>query len=150
MKRKEKIIILGIVIEFVVIMIISVSGYSHGELQVLSTKRTGIDKGNFGIYYKTKIEDEYQEYKEDGFPKGYYLNRHQSECVDSQNKDVPEVKLKSDGTSVTVTSNKTVYCRLYFEKIWASMLTYDNVVTKCTDVQCSIDELYQILKGKGK
>ena len=148
MKKKEKIIILGIVIEFVITMIISISGYSHGELQVLSTKRTEIDKGNFGIYYKTNIEDEYQEYKEDGFPKGYYLNGHQSECVDSQKQPVLDVKLISDGTSVTVTSNKTVYCKLYFEKIWASMLTYDNVVTKCKDTQCSIDELYQILKGK--
>ena len=90
----------------------------------------------------------YEEYTGDSlFPKGYYLNPTLSYCNDDKGERVENV-LSSDGKSVTVTSNKTVFCTLYFEKLNSTVLTYnpEKSGTSCVTVQCALDELYTLFK----
>ena len=90
--------------------------------KIITNKNTQIDKRinetnskQFAMY----IEDGegYKEYKDsDMFPVGYKLNLNKSRCEDikGNNLDVNSI-LSSKGNSITVKSNKTIYCTLYFD-----------------------------------
>ena len=61
----------------------------------------------------------YEEYtNKEVFPKGYELNKEKSKCEDGSGNELTEVKdkLSQEGNKITVKSNKTVYCTLYFDK----------------------------------
>lgn len=49
------------------------------------------------------------------FPAGYVLNYERSTCVDINDNIIPNILSYSDG-KVTVTSNKTAFCYLYFDE----------------------------------
>ena len=94
-----------------------------------------------------KNEGKYKEYTgSDLFPKGYLLNIDKSYCLDNSGQNV-EGALSRTGNSVTVKSDKTIYCTLYFEHSEALVLIYDNTIkqkTGCETVQCALDELYSV------
>lgn len=94
-------------------------------------------------------EGQYKEYTgNDLFPKGYLLNIDKSYCLDNAGQEVKGVLSRVKGSnSVTLKSNQTVYCTLYFEHSAAVVLIYDNTIkqkTGCTNVQCALDELYTV------
>ena len=69
--------------------------------------------------YVNNGDGNYTEYKsKDVFPKGYELNKEKSSCEDGSGKKLDEIKEKitQDGNKITVKSNKTVYCTLYFDR----------------------------------
>ena len=114
---------------------------------VKENKKDNFNNKQFAIYVKENINDEYTEYKgKNLFPIGYYLNE-ESYCKDNKNEKTNNT-IKYDGNGITVESNKTVYCTLYFEKVYSVILTYDNSKTNttCITVQCAIDELYGGMK----
>ena len=76
------------------------------------------------------------------------LNLTTSNCIDVNGNTVENVLSVNDG-NVVVTSNKTVYCSLYFDfYITAREITYTNNGIECEEVQCAIDELYGRINGK--
>ena len=85
--------------------------FLHKEINKEENK---ITKKQFAMFIQEN--DGYVEYKNDDlFPKGYYVNKSLSKCVDENDNPV-ENAISSLGSSVTITSNKTVYCSLYFDK----------------------------------
>ncbi len=67
----------------------------------------------FAVYLKNG--EEYEPYQGTSlYPKGYYLNKDQSYCLDMQDNKVEDI-LEFSSEGITVTSNKTVYCTLYFD-----------------------------------
>ena len=114
---------------------------------VKENKKDNFNNKQFAIYVKENKEGEYTEYKGNTlFPIGYYLNE-ESYCKDNKNQKTDNT-IKYDGSGITVESNKTVYCTLYFEKVYSIILEYDNsnTNTDCTTVQCALDELYEGMK----
>ena len=61
----------------------------------------------------------YEEYKKEEFPKGYELNKEKSVCEDINGNKLDEIKnnIVQDGNKITVKSDKTMYCTLYFDKV---------------------------------
>ncbi len=57
-----------------------------------------------------------QEGNENLFPEGYKLNIEQSRCEDIDGNKIEDISFNTDTNSITVTSNKTSYCYLYFDK----------------------------------
>ena len=60
----------------------------------------------------------YKEYTDsDTFPVGYYLNLEKSKCEDENGNKIQDIteKIEQNGNKITVKSNKTVYCTLYFD-----------------------------------
>ena len=100
-----------------------------------------VNKKRFALY--KKVDGNYVEVNT--FPgKGYKINED-SYCLDSNHDEVEGLLGYGDG-KVTVTSNKTVYCTLYFEKLIAIEIEYTNSdYTRCGTVQCALDELANIL-----
>jgi len=77
-----------------------------------------VDKEMFGMYIEND-DGEYVEYtNSNSFPSNseYSLNIENSYCVDSKDNVVDNVIYSNNG-KVTVTSNKTVYCYLYFDTV---------------------------------
>ena len=84
---------------------------SNKELVVLNNR---IDRRQFKIY-KQKIDGNgYEEYNGNGFPGGYALNTSLTVCVDTNNNIVENIFTYTNG-KFSVTSNKTVFCTLYFD-----------------------------------
>ena len=143
MKKNKKIIVTILLI--VEIMLVNLTYQSFLHRKVNTEKETYRNK-QFAMYVNDG--NGYKEYTGDSlFPKGYYLNPNLSYCNDDKGERVEDV-LTSDGESVTVTSNKTIYCTLYFEKLNSTILTYnpEKSGTSCVTVQCTLDELYTLLK----
>ncbi len=76
-------------------------------------------KKQFAMYIKQG--DNYVEYhgtdeNENLFPEGYKLNEEQSRCEDIDGNKIDDISFDTNTNSITVTSNKTAYCYLYFDK----------------------------------
>ncbi len=85
------------------------------EKEEIETKRK-----QFAMYIKEG--DKYIEYhgtdgKENLFPTGYKLNTDKSRCEDINGNKIEDISFNTDTNSITVTSNKTAYCYLYFDKV---------------------------------
>ena len=76
-----------------------------------------VNKKQFAMYVKDSTDDNYEEYTDSElFPNStkYSFNVTESYCIDNKDKVVSNAISYSDG-KVTVTSNKTIYCYLYFD-----------------------------------
>ena len=73
-----------------------------------------VDKKKFSMYVQNDTGG-YDEYTESNlFPEGYNLNLEKSSCVDT-NGNVLNGVLTITGANITISSNKTTYCYLYFD-----------------------------------
>lgn len=84
-----------------------------------------VNKEQFSMY----VEDasgNYKEYDGHAFPNGYLLNIEESQCLDLNNNLVEDA-LSDITEGVTITSNKTVFCYLYFD------LQHDVMIKVSTD-----------------
>ena len=121
---------------------------ANARIRYLEEKKTKINKVSkekFAIYIRE--DSEYEEYDGETFPtEGYVLNINESYCMDINGNKVEEV-ITYENREVTVTSNKTLYCYIYFDRLKAIEIEYKNrEYTSCETVQCSLDELAGKLK----
>ncbi len=107
----KKVLVTILLIIEIFMVNLTYQSFLHKEITKEESK---VDRKQFAMYIKEN--DEYVEYKEDNlFPKNYYVNKSLSKCVDENGNPVENV-INSLGNNVTITSNKTVYCTLYFDK----------------------------------
>ena len=142
MNRKRAKLVVIIFILFTMLVTINLYKAKHKDNILINNRNTK----QFAVYIKN--DNDYVEYKDNNrlFPDNYVLNITKSNCKGIDNKPITPVTnvLSSDGRTVQVKSNKTVYCTLYFEHAFAEMLSYDNQISKskCTNIQCALDDLY--------
>lgn len=114
MKRKIFGVIVPIllVVEFCSIFL-AYNSYQNKDLIDIKEKNK-VEKEKFSMYIENDT-GEYIEYtSSEYFPDGYILNLDKSTCVDS-NDNVVSNLISSGTNGITVTSNKTVFCYLYFD-----------------------------------
>ena len=142
--KKEDYVKLSILV-VMVLGIILIGNIIGNNRNLKYTKSYGkIDKSKFAMYIKG-TDGDYEKYDGDTWPKGFYkLNQELSYCTDLNGSKV-DTNIRYANGKVTVASNKSVFCTLYFEfSVTAKDLTYSNEArTECTESQCAIDELYE-------
>ncbi len=110
-KNKTFIIAFLIITEFIFMFLTYKSFYDRVET---IDKTSVVKKEKYSMY----IQDgnSYVEYTATNtFPNGYVLNLTQSRCVDGNDQVVSNALTKT-GDKVTVTSNQTLFCTLYFDQ----------------------------------
>ncbi len=119
-KRKKVIILMLIVIEICFTYLTYMSFNSKNEVKELNDikEEKTIDRKQFAMYVKQ--DGKYVEYNgtdenKDLFPTGYKLNSDESRCEDIDGNTI-DVTMTPNTNDVTITSNKTAYCYLYFDK----------------------------------
>ena len=65
--------------------------------------------------YKEDSENNYIPVTDTKFPEGYALNVTESNCIDNNGNEIKNA-LSYENGEVTITSGKTIYCYLYFDK----------------------------------
>ena len=116
------------------------------SLNEVNIKNNKINKDVFAVYWDENGTGDYKEYKKTNWPeKGYTLNLIKTECMNEKGEKLEDPEITYDHGKITLSNTETTYCILYFEKLMASILIYDNSNnrTNCTDIQCAIDELYK-------
>ena len=103
---------------------------SYSNKDVIKLEETyEVDKKHFSMFINDG-NDNYTEYNESNmFPDGYVINIDKSKCTDNKGNIIEGILSKS-GSSVTVTSNKTAYCYLYFdtkETLYELCSRYSNI-----------------------
>ncbi len=118
--EKKKIIVLVLSVILVMSMYMTYRTYENKPKELPEEKeKIETKKKQFAMYIKDG--DNYVEYhgeegKENLFPEGYKLNEEQSRCEDINGNKIDDISFDTDTNSITVTSNKTSYCYLYFDK----------------------------------
>jgi len=102
-----------ILIELSCIFLACMSYSNKNVNEVIETNE--INKEQFAMYIENS-NGSYDAYNENSFPSGYALNEEKSVCVNLSGDEVPGV-LSYKGGNLTITSNKTVYCYLYFDSV---------------------------------
>ena len=123
-KYRKELIILGVIIELILVPlivrnIISLNNKNSNDNSSIPSINE-IGKQEFGIMYRDNDTDQYKAYSGsiiDAINNRYVLNVGNSKCSDGSGTTVtPSSVLSINGSTVTVKSNKTVYCTLYFDK----------------------------------
>ncbi len=115
---KKRYVLLVLIIISVVIFNVPKS-YANNKLDSVELKENNdINKEAFAMYVENGL-GQYEPYTEDSnyFPNSlkYHYNEDMSKCVDNNDQEVDGILTHNEDNSVTVTSNKTVYCYLYFD-----------------------------------
>ncbi len=117
------------------------------SLNEVSIKNNKINKDVFAVYWDENGDGTYTEYTQTTWPSsGYTLNLIKTECMNEKGDKLENPEITFNHGTITLSNTETTYCILYFEKLKASILLYDNQIknrTSCTDIQCAIDELYK-------
>ncbi len=119
--EKKKIIVLALSVILIMSMYMTYRTYENKpkelpeEKEKIETKRK-----QFAMFIKEG--DKYVEYhgengNKDLFPEGYKLNEEQSRCEDIDGNKIEDISFDTNTNSITITSNKTAYCYLYFDKV---------------------------------
>jgi len=108
-----------------------------------------VNNKRYAMYVETS-EDTYEEYTTSNmFPEGYKLNKDKSVCLDNKGKKVDNI-LSGKYNRLTVTSSKTTYCYIYFDKHYTlSELcsSGDNLGSCLTTNNEEIDSLNDNIEG---
>ncbi len=116
---KKKIIVLVLSVILIMSMYMTYRTYENKPKELLEEKeKIETKKKQFAMYIKEG--DKYVEYKgqegsENLFPTGYKLNTDKSRCEDIDGNKIEDISFNTNTNSITVTSNKTSYCYLYFD-----------------------------------
>ena len=108
------IIIFLVVIEFTSFFFM-IKAFNNRDLKTTKEEHV-VDKEKYGMFIENE-EGKYVEYTDSTlFPSNlkYTFNETKSSCVDTLNKEV-ENAILSNNDKITITSNKTVFCYLYFD-----------------------------------
>ena len=121
-KYRKELIILGVIIEIILVPlifknVISLKNKDNSDNNISNINEVG--KQEFGIMYRDNDTDQYKAYSGsivDAINNSYELNLTNSKCSDGSGAAVtPSSVLSINGSTVTIKSNKTVYCTLYFD-----------------------------------
>ncbi|MBQ8902275.1 MAG: hypothetical protein IJY87_04320 [Bacilli bacterium] len=94
---------------------LSVKSYSNKDIKEIKEENK-VNKEMFSMYVENKDGD-YVEYTDsEYYPIGlkYYFNEERSNCTDNKGKVVSNV-ISYNNNKITVISNKTLFCYLYFD-----------------------------------
>ncbi len=136
MKNKKKTIMLIMVITISMVLLTWNKSYSY-KMNDNEIEETEVERKEFGIY----LQESGTTYKEtDAFPnKGYLLNTTKTECHEYGNDTIiPGAVTQSltngviDG-SIIVTSQKSMYCKIYFDKDETSIVSRFNIKGKTSN-----------------
>ena len=72
-----------------------------------------VNNKTFAMYIQN--DNQYEKYESTKFPDGYELNLNLSKCIDNNGNELENV-LSYENNKVALTSNKSSYCYLYFDK----------------------------------
>ena len=111
--KKEDYVKISILVVMVLGIILIGNIIGNKRLNAKYYSRT--DKNHFAMFIQNDNND-YEEYKSDKWPVGYTLNESISVCTDLNGNKV-DTSLSYNNGKVTVVSNRTVFCTLYFDKI---------------------------------
>ncbi len=125
--------VIAILFAFVFSLSKSISN-SNKELVIVNNR---LNRKNFQIYKQKDDKSGYELYNGSGFPEGQKLNTSLTVCVDTNNNTVENIFTYENG-KFSVTSNKTVFCTLYFD-----------IVNSLTRALALSNPLVQEYKGTG-
>ena len=94
---------------------LSVKSYGNKDITEIKEENK-VNKEMFSMYVENK-DGEYEEYTDsEYYPIGlkYYFNEERSNCTDNKGKVVNDV-ISYNNNKITVSSNKTLFCYLYFD-----------------------------------
>ena len=113
-KKKMKIcLVLILVLIECISLTLTIKSFSNRNLDEIKEEHK-VNNKKFSMYIKND-EGVYEPYENNNlFPEGYNLNLNKSSCVDT-NGNTLNGTLTTSGTNITITSNKTTYCYLYFD-----------------------------------
>ena len=113
-KKLKKCLVLVLVLIECISMILTIKSFNNGHLEKIKEEYK-VDNKKFSMYIQND-KGTYIPYDSSNlFPDGYNLNLENSSCVDINGHTVNNV-LDSNSTNITITSNKTIFCYLYFDK----------------------------------
>ena len=104
-----------------------------------------IDRRQFQIYKQKTDGSGYELYTGSGFPEGQVLNVNRTVCLDNNGNELQNVISYRDGR-VSVSSNKTVFCTLYFDIVKPDItvvITGFNETHNTKSVSCTTGETPQ-------
>lgn len=117
MNRKNKITLTIVIVIILGLFLTCI--YIYNSKLNLTTKENIQNKEQFALMVFDKEQDNYVSYNGDIFDayrEGHYLNIEKSKCLDNNNNllDTKSIISVNDG-KITITSNKSAYCTLYFD-----------------------------------
>ncbi len=133
MKNKKKTIMLIMVITISMVLLTYNKSYSY-KMNDNEPEETEIERKEFGIY----LQESGENYTEtDTFPiQGYLLNTTKTECHEYGTNNVIQNAVTQSLTngvidgSIIVTSQKSMYCKIYFDKDEKPTVTSFNIAGK--------------------
>lgn len=108
MKRK-----IGIV--FFIFLLLGIYLYTNKNDNKNELKENVRNRAQYAVYVQKSDLSGYEKYSQNGLPSsGYDINIEKSVCVDNNGDKVTGV-LSTNGNKIVLTSNKTVFCDLYYD-----------------------------------
>jgi len=127
--KRSNIKIALILILFIIEMFslfLMVKSFNNKDLEKIKEEHK-VNNKKFSMYIKNE-SGAYIPYNDTYlFPEGYSLNLEKSSCVDTNGQKIDNM-LVNNGDSITITSNKTIYCYLYLD-----LITDDIIISVDTD-----------------
>ena len=112
-KNSKRYLIISLVLIEVISLFLTMKSFSNKEIE--EKKETyEVDKKHFSMFINDG-KGNYEEYNNNVFPNGYAINLDKSRCIDTKGNVINGI-LSKNGSNVTITSNKTAYCYLYFDE----------------------------------
>ncbi len=114
MKNKKMMVAILLVVGLVSLILIgkSYSAFAEVDKPVENNK---VLRNEFAMYVQGV--NGYEEYTEKSFPNKdmYSYNDTRSYCVDINNQEIEDLVTVNDDNTITIQSDKTVYCTFYFD-----------------------------------
>ena len=162
-KYKKQIILFLLIIELFSVYL-TFSSFNNKDITKIK-EVSKVDKEMFAMYVINETTGKYEEVTDSEYwPSGNYkLNTTKSSCVDTKGKSVSSDVLNYNGGKLTVSSNQTLFCYLYFDikaDITINVSTdgvagvmpttggYKNTLS-CNDATYSWNPIYQRIEFSG-
>ncbi|MBQ7031071.1 MAG: hypothetical protein IJN13_01695 [Bacilli bacterium] len=113
-KYSKVLIVLLLLVEFTFVFL-SIKSFNNKDIKEIKEENK-VNKEMFSMYVENK-DGEYEEYTDsEYYPIGlkYYFNEERSNCTDNKGKVINDV-ISYNNNKITVSSNKTLFCYLYFD-----------------------------------
>ena len=113
-KYKKQAIILSLILVELSFIFLSFMSYQN---KVVESKETSkVDKEKFAMY-RENMDGEYEEITStSGMTDRYVINQSKTICTDNNKEEVKDI-ISFTNSKITVKTNKTVYCYLYFDML---------------------------------
>ena len=113
--KKIKLLILILFLIEISLLFLTYKSFSNRKIDEL-IETYEIEKKQFSMFVENESGN-YEEYIESNkFPEGFVLNLENSKCVDTKGNIIYDI-LSSNGKNITIKTNTTSYCYLYFDQV---------------------------------